>query len=233
MVESVQFDLRGENHLDFDDIAVTHVLTDNSAFYLKRRLYGRLIARNIPMPYHEIEWIGAIRRRQWWLLISAILFTPLCCIWLVGYFGQWDAFLASVVAFLLLVASPLILFIRGRYFLGIVSPTYIIYLPLDRKKRKIARILGLLAQVCPPTQAQWELRGTAFADPASYDNAPLRNRPFRLARFRIITAIISAFGVSNYFWEQPKTRDMALPAAAAVVIAGAVWAWSGRTEDDA
>src|ERR1700761_4583828 len=119
MLESIQMDIVGETHVDFDDQSLTDVRVGYAKLNLPRWIKGRKVIINAPLAYGEISWVGKVIRRQWWLGFPGVLFTVLGLIWIVAGLGNWGPFAVGVVCFLGLGIFPLVLLIRGRPYLGI------------------------------------------------------------------------------------------------------------------
>lgn len=161
MRESIQLDLVGETHIDFDDDEFVYVESGYSRLRLPAKVMGRRVAANMPLAYRDIQWIGGIVRRQWWLLIPGLPFTLFGPGWAVTYFGDWGPFAISMIWFVAFGIVPLVLLARGRPYLGIATADRIVVLPMDRQKNKAARVLGLLKQSCPSTGLQPRSRSPA------------------------------------------------------------------------
>jgi hypothetical protein len=220
MQETIHLDLRGENHVDFDDDSLIHVLTDASAIAPTSTLHDRSIARNRRLRYSQIEWIGVIRLRQPWALVLAVLFLPLGCFWTFSNLGDWGPFSVGAVVLFLLGVLPLVVFVHGRPLLGIASSSHIIIIPMDRKKRRIRRILGLLAQTCTESAVRWELGHGRMAQRATWDTQPRKHRPFRIVRYALISTAFAVIGTINGMSFFPPTRPYAFLAGATIGILG-------------
>ena len=75
-MESVKFDLLGEVRLDFDRFTFTHVISSGLYWpaFLRRRVGGRRVVVNEPVPYEHVEWVGKVVKHQWALLLLGVPF---------------------------------------------------------------------------------------------------------------------------------------------------------------
>jgi hypothetical protein len=169
MHASFDLDLGGEIRMVFDDTTVEWV--DRSlTSVVGGECQNRKIAKNEPIAYDAVEWIGEVRIRQLGMAVLGFPCTLLGLVWTVGYIGNWGPWSVSVVFLFLLGVWPLTLFFRGRRFLGIASATQIIVIPMDRKKGRIRKILGLLDQLCPTPRVRWEMGRGPLADRRSWSS---------------------------------------------------------------
>ncbi len=148
----VKFDLRGDRRMVF---ARDHLTYQTEEIYAPLPI---VFVTNEPLAYKDIEWIGSVRKRQWWALIMAVLIGSLGILWMVKGLGEgkWDEFTVGLIWFLLWGALPLWIFCRGRPFLIIASPFAAIAIPMDRKTRQIRKVLTLLRSFCPDS-VRWEI----------------------------------------------------------------------------
>ena len=224
MQESVQLDFIGETHVDFDDTHFIFVRSGYSRIQLPVHVRNCHSGFNVPLPYDDVRWIGTFVKRQWWLLIPGIFFTAMGPVWAATLFGNWGPFVVSVVWFALLGIVPLILFARGRTFLGIATMDRVVVLPMDRQRKKVARILGLLKQFCQSTETQWQLEGSSFDIPDSLDTRPPTGRAFDRKRHIRITATASLYGAANLLMHFPEFRIIGI--AIYLLIGAAIIRWS-------
>ncbi len=224
MQESVKLDLVGEMHLDFDDEMFILVRTGYSRLHLPTGIRGCHLALNTPIRYADVRWIGCLVRRQWWLLLPGLLFTLMGPLWMAKYLGDWGPFVVSVVWFAFLGITPLLLLARGRPYLGIATADQIVVFPMDRKKKQIARILGLMKQCCHSANTQWQLAGTPFESPDSFDNRPATGKPFDQKRYLRITTLAALYGMANLLIQLPTFRPVGVILVLFVIAAALLWA---------
>lgn len=220
MQESIKLDLRGEIRIDFADAGLFHIVRDPLSTAFSRTAIGRRILFNQLLPYSEITFIGAVRRRQWWLLGFILLFIPLGVLWVIVSFGNWGASTASLVVLLWWGIWPLVLFIRGRTFLGIASNSAIILLPMDRNKKQLRRIVGLLSHYVSVEQARWDLAGTPLENCAQWDTSPRIHKPFNTARYLATSALLGTWALGNLIH---MLHNSLLDGAAIVLVLAALW----------
>jgi hypothetical protein len=224
MRESVQLDLIGETHIDFDDRTFVYVRDGYSRIRLPALVNGRCVTTNRPVAYRDVQWIGSIVQRQWWLLAPGAFFGLLGPMWMIRYFGDWGAFAVSVVWFVGLGIFPFLLLAKGRTYLGIATADRITVLPMDRQRKKIARILGLLRQSCQSSDVKWELYGTSFDHPDSWDNRPATGKGFNLLRYVGITTLLGLYGLAGLLYNAPEFRPTAVAMRLFVVATALIWA---------
>jgi len=224
MQESVQLDLIGEMHLDFEEERFVFVRTGYSRLRLPTRVKGCHLAVNTPIFYHDVRWIGCLVQRQWWLLFPGLFFTLFGPIWMGMYLGNWGPFVVSVAWFVILGIIPLILLAKGRPHLGIASVDKIVVLPMDRHHKKIARILGLLRQFCQFANTEWQLEGTSFESADSFDSRPATGKGFDQKRYVRITTLAGLYGVANLLAQLPRFRSLGVILILVVAAAALLWA---------
>ncbi len=195
-LESVKIDLLGELHCDFEETGFVLVAQGYARMRLPAKCNGKSIVWNREMLYHNIEWVGVVRRKQWEMLVPGVIFVPLGLLWTVISIGQWGPLLFSLVVLTLLGILPLAVFLRGRGFLAIASRSEVIVLPLDKHKKALSRILGLLRQQVSSV-VRWELDGTRFQNFQNLDSRPPTGKPFDVKRYAMISSLLGLFGLSN------------------------------------
>lgn len=222
ILESVKIDLMGEIHFDFDEAQFVPVSQGYARLRLPTRLDGRSVAWNRPISYQDVTWIGVIYRRQWEMLVLAVVFVPLGTLLSIISVGGWGPMAFGLVVLLLLGLFPLGLFLHGRAFLGIASDADIVVLPLDQNRNVLRRILGLLRQYVQQS-VQWQLEVTAFSDVATWDNRPPSGRAFNQKRYGLISVLLALWGASNLLAKVPHCRLPAGILAAGVLLVAVAW----------
>lgn len=207
MHESVQLDLLGQMHVDFDDRMFISVNAGCSLW--RRRVKGRRVVMNVPIYYYDIQWIGGILRRQWWLLLPGVFFSIFGPIWASGYIGRWGPFMISLLPFVLFGLLPLLFFARGSYLLGIATADKIVVFSMERQRKKVARILGLLKQACTSTETTWQLEGTPFANPDTWDDRPATGKRFNHKRHLLISTVMGLWGLACLLKNSPTAGPLA------------------------
>ena len=220
MRESIRFDTLGQIHVDFDDEYLIHVFR-NTGIWIRPRLFaGRNLLINQPLAYERINWIGLARKRQLSLAIVGIPCCLMCLLWMIANWGDWGPFAISVVFGLVLGVLPLAFFVRGRAYLGIASQAEIIALPMDRSRKQIRRVLGLLALHCPGPTVQWSLEGSPFVDRSRWNNQVKVHRPFNLFRYQMIMVAISSIASFKFLDSRKKTEHLAKPVSLSLLAIG-------------
>jgi hypothetical protein len=220
----VQLDLLGEMHVDFEHDHFTFVCQGYSRHRFPSRAARRRVVVNTPIPYSEIEWIGCVRRRQWYLLIPGLFFTAFGPIWMTGCLGDWGPFTVSVAWFVLFGVAPIMFVVRGRPFLGIATRDTITIYPMDRQRKQVARILGLLHQAYAPPNAKWDLAGAPFDLIGSLDIRPPTGKRFDQNRYLRISGLIGAYGFANLLASIPACRNIGIAAILCVLTIALFWA---------
>jgi hypothetical protein len=95
---------------------------------------------------------------------------------------------------------------------------------MDRQRKKIARILGLLQVPCASPIVSWNLNGTPFENVSSWDSRPPTGRPFDQKRYLRITTLIGLYGAANLAANIPSLRPLGITLACAVIAFSLVWA---------
>lgn len=217
-------DLLGEMHIDFKDDHFIFVCQGYSCHGFPSRAAGRRVVVNTPVPYSQIEWIGCVRRRQWYLLVPGLLFTVLGPMWMAGCLGDWGPFAVAVTWFVLLAVVPILMVVRGRPFLGIATRDTITIVAMDRKRKKVARILGLLRQAPHLSDARWDLAGSPFEGTESFDIRPPTGKRFDQNRYLRISGLIGAYGAANVLANIPACRKIGIAAIICICATALFWA---------
>jgi hypothetical protein len=218
----VRLDLLGEQHVDFEETGLRVVMQGYSRLRLPNESNGRAVAWNRELAYSEIEWVGILRRRQWEMMVPAVIFLPLGLIWTVASLGEWGPLAVSLMVLTLLGIVPMVVFLRGRAYVGIATRTHIVVLPADRGKKALRRILGLLRQQVPAS-VPWEMEGSAFQEVAGLDNRPPTGRGFDHKRYAAISALMGLYGLSNLLARMPGIRWVGAALGIAVMVTGLIW----------
>lgn len=200
MRDCVQIDVRGHTHVDFEDTRLVLVKKSDRSELFPVRVKGRRILTHGPMAYSEIQWIGGVVRRQWWLLAPSVFFTLMGPLWAIADYGNWAPFIFGICVSVVFGLVPLAFFMQGRTYLGIATADKILIFPMDRKKKRIARILGLLRQACTSPPTEWELEGTRFSHPDSWDNRPATGVGFNWKRYRLIGFLVGVAELLIHGW---------------------------------
>jgi hypothetical protein len=222
MLESVDLDVFGEIHIDFNADNLVYVCVHFAGVRLPRTYRGLDVNSDLPMRYCEIEWIGTVIRRQWSMLLPAVPFLLLTPMGMAHDFGNWPVFSVSAFLFLALGVFPLFILVRGRSHLGVATQHQILLLPMDRQRKQIGRILGLLKQLCRPT-TRWELQGTRFADIAAIDQQPPTGRPSQYQQYAAIVGLLSLYVESNILAANPHYRTIGIALRTAVAVVSIGW----------
>jgi hypothetical protein len=225
-MESVKFDLLGEVRLDFDRFTVTHVISSGLYWpaFLRRRVAGRRVVVNEPVPYEHVEWVGKVVKHQWALLLLGVPFTFLGVVWVVTSRESAAVLAASIVWSSFLGLAPLLMVVWGRPYLGIIAGDRIITFPMDRQRDKVARALGLLRHKCRFESTVWRLDGTPFANDDALDLRPTRDRPFNQKRYTLILHGLGLLGVLGVLGQVEYLRPWAAGARALLLVAAIFWA---------
>jgi hypothetical protein len=208
MRDSVQLDLVGETHFDFEDSSFVFVKSNLSRWHIPHHVRGLPVVVNQRVAYQDVVRVGAVVRRQWWLLFPGTIFTLMGPIWMTEYWRNWAPFAVSIVWFALCGVIPLLLFARGRTFLFVATEKNMTLLPMDRKRKPLARILGLLRQACTP-KTQWDLTGTPFENFEAFDNRPATGIGFNTKRYVQITTLAGLYALGNLLSINPGIRNEA------------------------
>jgi len=223
LIDCVLLDFTGEMHVDF---APQEFCLVRDGFYSRLRLPTRIMGLRVndisPMAYRDMEWIGTVIRRQWSMLLPAVPFLLLGSFWMKASFGDWAAFAVSAFLFVFLGVFPLFLLLRGRKYVGMATGEQILLLPMDRDRKKVARILGLLKQLCPP-ETRWELDGTPFQDHGALDTRPPSVRAFHQKRYAAIMTLISAYADSQFFMTHGRFRPVAIVVGSVALVISLTW----------
>jgi hypothetical protein len=185
-------------------------------------LKGRALAWNRSIAYRDINWVGVIRRRQWGMLVLAAIFLPLGIFWSVTNVGNWGPMAVGLAVLLLMGIVPMAIFLRGRAFLGIAAPSAMIALPMDRHKKAIRRILGLLRQQAIES-AVWQLEVTEFGNPEMWDHRAPSGKPFNQKRYIMISLLLGLYGGANLLGHELHAKLIARGVMIGVVIIALVW----------
>lgn len=142
--EVVKFEFMGDRKMVFSRDEVSYVVEG-------------LLVSDRGLAYRDIEWVGSVREKQRWGLVMAVVFIPFCLIGM-AYSEDRGGVIAGVILMTLCGLIPLAIYLRGRPFLVVSTPFAAIKLPMDRSRRQIRRVIGLLRTVCP-ANVRWELPG--------------------------------------------------------------------------
>lgn len=144
----IKFDLLGQRRLEFDDVGVTY--STNEIYPVPLPGLAAVVhwSNTGRLEYRDVEWIGIVKKRQWWALFLGIVVVALGAMGMVGNWGDWGAFGAVAGFTLLMGIGPLLMFYRGRPFLTIASNSNAISFPADRKKKKVLQAASEIRERC-------------------------------------------------------------------------------------
>ena len=155
-METIKLDLMGRRRFEFDEDGVAWHADEIYPVPLPQRLSTVRIVTNDRLLYRDITHVGPVLRRQYWTLGFVALGALLGSIWFPQCWGDWGAFAGCAFFVALIGGWPLLMLILGRRFLLIASAERAICVPMDRKKKKIQRVLEILRERCPADTLRFE-----------------------------------------------------------------------------
>ena len=153
--ETIKFDLLGQRRLEFNATNVTYQTKEIYPVPLPGIVGIATSSTKGSIRLDDVRWIGLIKKRQLWALLTSILGFALGIPWVAIYFGDWGPFVACVGFLFVVGVFPLAIYLRGRKFLAIASEAEYIAFPADRKRKQVRKSLETLQKYCP--QAEFEL----------------------------------------------------------------------------